>query len=222
MSCCPWRIAGEEGAQFFGRVTASVSHELKNVLAIVNENAGLLGDLTLMAGRGASVDPERLNKISLAVTGQVRRADAIIRNMNQFAHSADEAVNFVDLKELLEMVLALADRLAANRCVSLKLNPIMEPVAVTTAPFPLENLIWRCLDYCVNAAGAGGTVHLGVNGESDRIEIEFSSAEGPPGEMAGIFPGEREKALLDLLKADLTLDRESGYLKLVLPKNISG
>ena len=38
----------EAGLRFFGMMTASVSHEIKNVLAIINENAGLMSDLTQM------------------------------------------------------------------------------------------------------------------------------------------------------------------------------
>jgi hypothetical protein len=29
----------EEGLKFFGRISTSISHELKNALAIINENA---------------------------------------------------------------------------------------------------------------------------------------------------------------------------------------
>ena len=32
------------GLQFFGKMTASISHEIKNVMAIINESAGLLDD----------------------------------------------------------------------------------------------------------------------------------------------------------------------------------
>ncbi len=53
-------IIAETGLQFFGEMSASISHEIKNVLAIVNENAGLLEDLTLMADRGKPIDPARL------------------------------------------------------------------------------------------------------------------------------------------------------------------
>ena len=48
-------IVTESGLQFFGKMTASISHEIKNVLAIINENAGLLEDLALMADRGAEI-----------------------------------------------------------------------------------------------------------------------------------------------------------------------
>jgi hypothetical protein len=36
---------GRQGLQFFGKISASVSHEIKNVLAVIGENAGLLEDL---------------------------------------------------------------------------------------------------------------------------------------------------------------------------------
>ena len=42
---------GGSGLQFFGKVSASISHELKNVLAIINENAGLLEDPRAMLNR---------------------------------------------------------------------------------------------------------------------------------------------------------------------------
>ena len=46
--------------QFFGAVGAPISHEMKNVLAILNESAGLLGDFSRMAATG------RRSRISLA------------------------------------------------------------------------------------------------------------------------------------------------------------
>ena len=37
---------------FMGKVTASLSHEIKNTLAIINESVGLMGDLR--RGTGAT------------------------------------------------------------------------------------------------------------------------------------------------------------------------
>ena len=33
-------LVGQSGLTYFGRTTASISHELKNALAIIKENAG--------------------------------------------------------------------------------------------------------------------------------------------------------------------------------------
>ncbi len=85
----------EMGLQFFGRMSASISHEIKNVLAIINENAGLLEDFSLMADRGVPIDPGRLKTMAEKVKRQISRADGIIKNMNRLAHSIDETIKMM-------------------------------------------------------------------------------------------------------------------------------
>ncbi len=63
---------GECGLQCFGSISASISHELKNALAIINENAGLLEDLSFMAEKGLPLDPVEAEKFSC----QHRQADS--------------------------------------------------------------------------------------------------------------------------------------------------
>jgi signal transduction histidine kinase len=101
---------GETGLRFFGKVSASISHEIKNVLAIINENAGLLEDLSFAAKRGAAIDPDRLDRACRQFSKQIHRADTIIKNMNQFAHSVDVFAAPVDLFEATELVSNLAGR----------------------------------------------------------------------------------------------------------------
>ena len=50
----------EQGLRFFSATTASLSHELKNALAIIKENAGLLTDYMAMFEKGSPVAPDRL------------------------------------------------------------------------------------------------------------------------------------------------------------------
>ena len=45
----PVEFQNNEDLTFFGKVNASISHELKNILAIISETAGLLGDLVHLA-----------------------------------------------------------------------------------------------------------------------------------------------------------------------------
>ena len=80
---------GQQELHYFGMVSASVSHELKNVLAILNENAGLLQDFAAMAEQGLPLDPDRIRRLAATMLGQIDRGDAIINRMNRFAHSAD-------------------------------------------------------------------------------------------------------------------------------------
>jgi C4-dicarboxylate-specific signal transduction histidine kinase len=143
----------ETGLQFFGKMTASISHEIKNVLAIINENAGLLEDLALLSDRGAAIEPQRLKNMSRVIMKQVSRADAIMKNMNRLAHSVDESIKTIDLNDILELVVTLSHRFAAMRDVSVDPKLGESPMMVRTAPFLLMNLLWLCLDFAMDAAG---------------------------------------------------------------------
>ena len=49
-------LSGRESLQFFGKISASVSHEIKNVFAVINEAAGLLEDFTIMVDKGMPIE----------------------------------------------------------------------------------------------------------------------------------------------------------------------
>ena len=48
--------------EFFGKVTACISHELNNVLSIINEYTGLLEDLMLTCNSREEVDKEKISR----------------------------------------------------------------------------------------------------------------------------------------------------------------
>ena len=51
------QTSNDKGLRFFGKITASVTHEIKNALATINENAGLMTDYIEMAARGRPLEP---------------------------------------------------------------------------------------------------------------------------------------------------------------------
>ena len=213
-------IIAEAGLQFFGRISASISHELKNVLAIVNENAGLLEDLTLMADRGQPIDPARLKKMAETVQKQVGRADEILKNMNRFAHSSDDAVADVDLNQTIELVKALTARFAAMRNVSVDLQLPASSQTIRTAPFFLMNLLGLCLDFSMSASGDEKRVELVVDETANNVRIHFRQLDGLTLELLETFPSDSEKELLAVLAADLTADPDNKEIVLRLSKNI--
>ncbi|KAF0188160.1 MAG: histidine kinase A domain-containing [Desulfobulbaceae bacterium] len=169
---------GENGLQFFGKVSASISHEIKNVLAIINENAGLLEDLSIAAQRGAAIDPERLNRACQQFSKQIRRADVIIKNMNQFAHSVDQFAAPVDLYNTTELVSNLAGRLAAMRKVTLQVIPPLSPVVIDSNPFLLENLIWLVLEYALDSTSEALTLTLAPEKNDSGTRLRICGIDG--------------------------------------------
>ena len=215
-----WEVIGRTGLAFFGKMTASISHEIKNVLAIINENAGLLEDITLMAERGTPVDPDRLKTQAARIKNQVRRADGIVKNMNKFAHSVDESLMSVDLTELAELLAALSERFAYTRGVKLEHAPMRSSATITTNPFLLENLVWLCLDFAMDRTGSGKTVGLIAEKTEAGGQLRFTQLEALGEAPTDKFPGEVEDALLGALQAQVTKDVKGGELVLTIPKKI--
>jgi signal transduction histidine kinase len=212
---------GRQGLQFFGKISASVSHEIKNVLAIIGENAGLLQDLAALAERGKSIDPDRLTRLSKGILKQIQRADTIMQHLNKLAHSVDNHVATTELGELVELVTQLCARFTSLKGVTLEKKPPADPVMVATNPFLLENLVGLCIDVATDLAGASKSVMLEVETTEPGARIRFTGLEVTAGEATGLFKSESVTALLAALKAVIGINAEAGELVLTLPLDIS-
>ena len=213
MSACRESI-GECGLHCFGSISASVSHELKNALAIINENAGLLEDLSFMAEKGLPLDPAKLKSLAANIGKQIQRADGIIRNMNRFAHSADETIKCIDLGETLSLTIALSSRLAAMKSVKLNFKPPQQPICVTTHLFFLENLIWLCLKEIFERAGAEKEICLSLRPQPQGAAVIFSPVDAPATDGSFI-------ALLNYLKTTQSTDSQCRELLITLPVDMT-
>jgi C4-dicarboxylate-specific signal transduction histidine kinase len=194
------------GLQFFGKISASISHELKNVLAIINENAGLLEDFTLMADRGVPLDPARLKTMADVVKKQIRRADAILQNMNRFAHSTDQTIATVDLAQTIETVLAVTARFAAMQGIRTDFQLAKNPVTLQTAPFFLMNLIWLCLEVSMSAAGDEKQIALMAETSEGGVRIRFRGLAGLRDALPDTFSSDPARQLLEMLEANVKAD----------------
>jgi C4-dicarboxylate-specific signal transduction histidine kinase len=210
------------GLQFFGIMSASISHEIKNALAIINENAGLLEDFISLAEGGRPLDLARLKKLAATVADQIRRADGIVMNMNRFAHSVDEPLAAVDVNEILKLVVALSGRFAAMKRVAFDTKLDSDPVVLTTSPFFLMNLLWFCLDFAMGAAGEKRTVGLAVEKSDGSALIRFRGLEGLGRTPPETFPAGREKKLIALLKAEVAVDAGNREMNLKISTTTDG
>lgn len=210
-------INGENALKFFGNMTASISHEVKNVLAIINENAGLLGDLCIMAEKGLPIDPGRIKAAAEKVIKQVQRGDIIINRLNKFAHSVDEPDCDYNVNDLLVFVSELSERIALMSGIKLETNRTTDPVIINTNPFLFETLIWFFLDYAMNVVvGKEKTICITAEKNYDNVVITFSKLKGLSGIQADEFPGEREKSLLTALNGITAIDADSEKIMIKL------
>ncbi len=154
-------LNNSESLAFIGKVNASVSHELKNILAVISETAGLLGDLTEAAKRGRPLEPETVSSCSDAIVEEVQRGFAAIRQMNKFAHSVDHPVNKTDLAEVVELMVELSKFL--SYASNIRFDRADAPgIEVFTSPFLLQDVVYRTLLTAFRAVGHEGEFGISI------------------------------------------------------------
>ena len=158
---------------FFGRITAAFTHEMKNVLAIIKESAGLMEDLLALSHNAAFPHQERFVRSLATIEAQAKRGIELSNRLNRFAHSPDEAFATVDLNEMLEQVVFLSERFARLKRVTLSLNPCAHPLPVITSPVGLQMTVFGFLECCWGGMAGGGNISLSVaqNGPEAVISI---------------------------------------------------
>jgi signal transduction histidine kinase len=204
--------------RFFGRMTASMTHEVKNALATVNENAGLLTDYAEMTLQGKPLDPERVYGLAARIADQVTRADGLLKNLNRFAHSVDESLIVVDVTELLKLLAALSIRFASMSEVSLNVREPAGPVVIETSPFSLLNTLFGCLEFAMRAAGRGRSLELRAEKGPSGVCIHFEplpQCDGTPGDPPDV---DETHSLPGSLEGRFVMNRTSGNLSLLLSK----
>ncbi|WP_338670061.1 sensor histidine kinase [Pseudodesulfovibrio methanolicus] len=200
-----------EGLRFFGRISASVSHEIKNVFAVINEAAGLIEDFTLMAERGVPLQPDRLKSAANSIQGQIRRGDAIVKNMNAFAHSTDEDVREVDLVEALRLAADLTARFADMRQIRLTVGEC-EPVSMVACPFDLTRLLHSSIAAAFDSMQPGDTLAVSVSPDGGGASFSLSV----PGKDAPLKNDEPFAELARAMNARVEVDEKTGTSQLLL------
>lgn len=216
MKCKPDTL-GMTGLLFFGSMSSSNFHEIKNALAIINENAGLIED---MVDGDAPIDAGRLKDVAAKINRQVKRTDEIIQTINRFSHSVENPMDRIDLGETAGFVAKLSQRLAAVKGITVRTAPADAGILIRTSPFFLENLIWLCLDFAMGVAGEGKTVELIPEETPEGGRIRFARLEDLENETFEDFISEKERILLSALEADIAADPEAGELIISLPRKL--
>lgn len=207
---------GISSIRFFGKMMASISHEIKNRMAIINEQAGLLEDLTRMAAQGRELDISRLERMAESTKKQIALTDGIIQNMNRFAHSADNFLQPVDMDELLSLSVALSKRLAEAKNVHLNFTKEDRGVTVETSPFLLMQLIWLCINNSLQSEDKEDSVIFDIEKTIHGANLWLTSnAVAQQGEK---FLTEDVLELASILKAAIKVNPDEARVCLGLPK----
>ncbi|MBI4620999.1 MAG: HAMP domain-containing histidine kinase [Desulfobacterales bacterium] len=160
---------------FIGKVTASLSHDIKNILAIINESSGLAGDLLTKGDQKENPHLSRLTQINISMQEQVKRGVEIVKRLNRFAHSMDEEASDSDLNDIILLTADIAKRLARLKGVGLETIPTDNPIIdIRNDPFKIEQILFGCIEYLLDLPAKKSLITITVKQNKDDTSIIIS------------------------------------------------
>ena len=205
----------EEELAFFAKIGADITHEMRNVLSIVGENAGLLDDQLALA-RGRKVpDPEKLKKVATRIDRQVKKGIEVMERFSRFAHAADEQRASVDLTAFVKDVTVLVQRHVRHLGGSLTTALPDQPLPITTHPFSLQRALFCCLQMVWQCADKSGPVSIELSNQETSAVLTVSGAAVPGSDGLSYRISELSVVVNDL-EASVDTSSEDGVLSLIL------
>ncbi len=204
----------QEGFRFFGKMSASATHEIKNTLAIINENIGLMDDLSMMAQDGM-LSSEQISSVSKNIKRQVQRANTILQKLNKFSHSVDLSEQMADVETTVKFTLDLASRLIDMYDVTIEIIPAPSNIGVNANQFFLENMIWKAVEKACQGARQEKKVIVSFKQDSETLAVWFSMGNIEDGFMDNLFMADEDKVLIEYLDIVVKKDKENNSFGLV-------
>lgn len=164
MSFLHKRVVKAEKMEVVSHLASSISHEVRNPLAVVR------GFLQMM-GQNELPEEKRKEFISICI-GEIDRANDIIRNYLTFAKPTPDRIEILDIKQELKKAIGIITPLA-------NMNSIIIETDIENSYFIKgdQQLIQQCLlnitKNCIEAMPESGKLFIKTIVESDQLIIEI-------------------------------------------------
>jgi len=206
--------------RYFKAMLPSFSHEAKNVLAVINENAGLMDDYILMAQKGKTLDLERLGSLSAIIRKQVKRFNTLIMDLRQVGQGIDNSIQEICLVRHARQVSELMSKKAAMRSTQFQIDALQETILIHTRPVLLLHMMWVCLDYAMHAGERGRCIGLTLGKEAGSAFVLISGLDKlTPESITTIMPDEQRDTILSVLNAELVIDENKQEMLLKIKEH---
>jgi C4-dicarboxylate-specific signal transduction histidine kinase len=212
---------------FFGQITASVTHELNNIMAVINEITGLLSDIISDSDATQLQNYNDLVKIRQKLTIQIERGRSVIKHLNSFAHGADEPSKTFDLNAVIENLINLSRRLAYLKKIELQSEVSSEPIILVASPFRLQLALFTVIHKAFDWVSDRGIMTVSTRADINhaRVTIGGLILEGPKDPAEGKTVKNELMDMKSLIEGfswrlEITDEKDTSNIILVLP--ISG
>lgn len=214
---------------FFGKITAGITHEMKNILAIIRESSGLMEDIMSISPEAVISYQEKFNNSLAKIKNQIKRGVELTDRLNKFAHSSDEALSKIDLHETIEQLIAISQRFARLKNVVLKIAPpnqSVQPTTLVTRPVQLQMALFAAIECCLNAMPDGGVINIGFDKSKAKNAVHVLCEGDLPGKsefVDNLSAFEKWPVLQKIaafLEGSVELDESAHGIVLFLPEQL--
>jgi len=154
-----------------GKISAGMTHEMKNVLAIIGQAAGLMSPEP--AGMEPPASAERRTRAFESIERQIRRGTDMMSQFNRFAHAMDHERGTISIRQVVDLAVFLMNRFAHQQDVHLIPEPEGPDISVSTQPIRLILTVCGCIDLLLSEIIGPGDIHIGFTAENDTVCIRF-------------------------------------------------
>lgn len=177
-------------AAFLATVTAGATHEVRNVLAIIKESAGLVEDLVRACGDNGVLDREKVSRATQRIDAQTKRGAQILTNLNRLSHMFDRDIDTLDLDREVEFVVALAQRSARQSGRTIRAGRGDIETSLHTNPLLLQMALFAAVECGLSLVPKGGSVVLRSGDHHGLPSVEIAEACEPPAQLADVHSTE--------------------------------
>lgn len=176
---------GREAA-FIGKITAGATHEIRNVLAIIKESAGLVEDLLHQPTTRGPLDRERVLKALGRIEAQVARGAEIATHLNRVAHAPDHELASIDLDEEIRRVVFHAQRSARRKSQTVRAADGGAPASFPSRPLRVQMAVYTALEACLERCVEGATIEVLTGAPRSRpsVTLAISPRDAVPADEA--------------------------------------
>ena len=161
-----------------GLMMSGIAHEINNPLAIINEKAGLMGDILKFADDFEY--REKLLNLLDSIFNSVGRTRAIIRRLLGFAKHKDVKIEVIQLNQLLEEVLGFLEREAFYRSINISRDFSPDLPNLASDKGQLQQVFLNIIKNAVEAVETRGKIFI-ATGSKDPETLQVTISDDGPG-----------------------------------------
>jgi signal transduction histidine kinase len=213
-------VPEDRDAAFVAKITANATHEIRNVLAIIKESAGLVSDVIHSQGGRVLSNADKVVRAIDRIDAQVSRGAAFLENLNRFAHCLDRAQDEIDLNQEAQQTAFLCQRLARRGRHEIQVQAGDQAVPAGLNPLWLQIALYAAVECCLDQLPEAGKVTIRTTRQEDRPSLEFvaeTGKEAAPPFATGAASWGQLLELLDRLGASIEASDTERRLLITLP-----